>query len=137
MAAGAGVALASFLPWAKVTAPFVGTITKSGIDDGGDGIFSLILGVLIAVAGWRVSAAGTKAGRMATVVLVLSVLAAALAVFEWQDISSGIDELEGEAGAEELLVDASVGSGIYLMAASALVGIGAWIWQRRSPSPGA
>src|SRR5262245_20666262 len=50
IAAAAAIAIGSFLPWATVSAPLVGTISKSGVQ-GGDGIVSLVgAGVLALLA---------------------------------------------------------------------------------------
>jgi hypothetical protein len=44
------IVLGSVLPWLSFTAPFVGTITKNGME-GGDGIITLILGVVTILIG--------------------------------------------------------------------------------------
>lgn len=48
--AGVLVALGSFLPWITLRAPFVGQISRSGLE-GGDGIFTLVLGLGLAALG--------------------------------------------------------------------------------------
>src|SRR5205823_1570587 len=48
-----GLAVGSFLPWLTATAPFVGTISRSGLDGGGDGILTLIAGIVVGLLGFR------------------------------------------------------------------------------------
>ena len=50
LAAGGAFILGAFLPWAKVSAPLVGTITGSGFDMG-DGWLFVALGVVCALVG--------------------------------------------------------------------------------------
>jgi len=47
VAGGVGLMiLGSMLPWITVVAPFVGSISRSGVEAGGDGIITLVLGVI-------------------------------------------------------------------------------------------
>jgi hypothetical protein len=48
--AGAMVVIGSLLPWIIATAPLVGTISRSGVDLGSDGVALLIGGIAVAVA---------------------------------------------------------------------------------------
>jgi hypothetical protein len=47
---GVLIVLGSFLPWLTATAPLVGTISRNGME-GGDGIITLILGVVTILIG--------------------------------------------------------------------------------------
>jgi hypothetical protein len=69
------------LPWLVATEAFVGTISRSGIDAGGDGIVALVLGIVLALIG-VVGAIGsrTAGGRPATI--LLAGICVAIAVFE-------------------------------------------------------
>src|SRR5687767_2421273 len=51
LAAGLLMVLGAFLPWVSATAAFIGTISRSGLDQGGDGVLTLILGGLTALLG--------------------------------------------------------------------------------------
>lgn len=104
------VAIGSFMPWLTATVPFVGSISKSGMD--GDGKFSLILGLGIAAAGW--SLVGKGKARKTTV--LLSGLAAALGVGEYAHISSTIND--ADIGGL-----ASVGTGVYVIIVGALAAL--------------
>ena len=43
------IAVGSFLPWITATAAFVGSVSVSGLDGGGDGIITLIVGIAVIV----------------------------------------------------------------------------------------
>jgi hypothetical protein len=109
IAAGAALVVASFLPWATIRAPFVGQLTKSGME-GGDGIISLALGVLAAALGFA-----RLAGRRhrALFVGLVGVAALALAVFEIADVQSHFADIHASADGD--LVITSVGAGLWVM----------------------
>ena len=104
------VVVGSLLPWVKATAPFVGTIEVAGTD--GDGKITLVLGAVMALglirsAGWRV------------VATLAAVVAAGIALYDISDASDAIDEAERVG---EGMVAASVGIGLYVVLAGAVVG---------------
>jgi hypothetical protein len=75
----AAVVVGALLPWAEVTAAFIGTVSKRGIE--GDGVITLVLGVGAGLAAWR-SAQGT--GRKGFITgVVLAALIVATAVYTW------------------------------------------------------
>lgn len=121
IAGAAAVAVGSFLPWLKATAPFVGTITTSGVDNGGDGVVTLGLAVAIAALALR-SRAG--AGRWAKIAggVVLAALVV-LVAYEVRDISSRFAAAEAESD----LVTTSYGSGLFLMGAGILAAGVGWL----------
>jgi hypothetical protein len=49
LGAGALLVVGALLPWATVIAPFVGTISAAGTD--GDGVITLVLGLLVGACG--------------------------------------------------------------------------------------
>lgn len=114
VAAGAALlVVGSFLPWAKLTAPFFGSVTKSGIEDGGDGWISISLGALLGVVAWRFLIAA-KAGKRAPMVaaVVLAVAAISLTVYEWIDIGNALDEAKTSLSAGDgLPSDLGIGLG--------------------------
>ncbi len=51
LVAGVLAVVGSFLPWITATAAFVGTISRNGIDGGGDWVITIVLGLVIALMG--------------------------------------------------------------------------------------
>lgn len=117
---GAMLVVASFLPWAKLTAPFVGTITKAGVDNGGDGIATLIGGAVLALCGWMI--VGRHSPWLAVAVLIVAVGLGLLLVFDFVDIASRFADIE------QTVASTDYGAGLYLAAVGVVVaGVGG-IW---------
>lgn len=123
--AGAGLVVGPFLPWARITAPLVGTLTKSGIE-GGDGWLSVAAGVVVAFAGW--SLLGARPAASARILVILGALAAGgLALFEYADISNRFSDIRASLDTTPSvfgvsasdLVNVGYGAGLHLIAASA------------------
>jgi hypothetical protein len=110
---GALVAVGSFLPWATASAGFL-SVSRSGID-GGDGIFTLLLGGLIAVIGlaWP----RHPFGRARWPMLLLGVLAIGLAVFEEWTIQGSMSQNTSA------FVVGNIGVGIYAIAVGGLMAV--------------
>lgn len=115
MAGGILLAVGSFLPWITVTAMFVGTISRNGVEDGGDGLYSLGLGVVICIIGYLFRT-GTR--RMAIPTAILGTLSLGIVILEWSFVG---DRVEGAKNKEGAIV--SIGSGIYVMALGAVLTI--------------
>ena len=139
VAAGAAMlVVGSFLPWAKVTATFLGAYssTISGVDNGRHGWISVGLGLAMGVVAWQFLAAA-KAGTRAPIVLALLVSLAAigLTVYEWIDISNALDEVKSLIPAQAELPDdfgidfknlfeVEQAVGLYVIGLAGLVGAG-------------
>jgi hypothetical protein len=125
---GGALITGSLLPWAKISAPIVGTLTKSGVE-GGDGWFSLGAGVVVVLLGVVLLTAGSRRG-IGPVLFVIALAAAALVVFEWRDITRGFHRalagMDATAGPSPILskpsslVVMSKGAGLYVLGAGAL-----------------
>ncbi|TWG24141.1 hypothetical protein [Actinoplanes teichomyceticus] len=132
LAAGVLTFLGSFLPWATVTAPIVGTQSASGMD-GADGFFTLVLGLLLAAyAGFALlrrplpSFAPWAAVGVAGLLLVI-------AFYELIHVQSAADEVKnvlggqddpfgiGKAFSESFKV--STGFGLWLITIAALAAV--------------
>lgn len=103
-------AVGSFMPWVTVKTAF-GSVSRNGVEGGGDGIITLVLGIALAVLGYRLLAAPSVPSW--DVVAVAGVLAA-FGVFEFFSVQERIAD-----SASEFAV-ADVGTGIYAI----LVGAG-------------
>lgn len=110
---GVAIALAAFLPWIKVAAPFVGTVTKAGVDNNGDGLITLGLGVAAIVCGWWLL--GHSEVVVAAVALGAAVIVVVVGIVEVVDVNSRIESI-GEAP-----LNASVGVGLWLTVAWGVV----------------
>jgi hypothetical protein len=100
------VMIAAFLPWATVTAPFIGQVSKNGID--GDGALTLIGGLVLAalaIPALRRQPARTGIG---IAVAVVALLVAAIAAYDIYDVGQAVDAV-GDAP-----VSASAAVGLYL-----------------------
>lgn len=131
MGAGVAIVLGSFLPWASVTVPIAGTVTKAGTD-GTDGWFTAAAGALIALYAFT-----TTRRRLPNWVSGLAVLAGfgvtGLAVWTIVDLRSRVAEARAGMLAEDNVftsalagaVQARVGVGLWLLIAAGLVTAGA------------
>jgi hypothetical protein len=124
--AGIGIGLSAFLPWITVTAPFVGTINKSGLDGGGDGIFALGMGIVIALLGLKLATASVSWHQSrsraftSALMLLVSVLAAAVAIIDGGDASSRLARATSESSG---FARGSVGAGIVLLGVCAGIAV--------------
>jgi hypothetical protein len=115
-AGGILFAAGSALPWISVTAPFVGTITRSGLE-GGDGIITLILGVVITVVGLA-SLSGSKSAGSKAAMFLLCLSALGLAAWELINVRVSIGGLDPDVAAY-----ATVGIGPWMMVAGGLIAV--------------
>lgn len=119
----AALVIGSLLPWATLTAPFVGRISRAGIDDGGDGVFTAMIGIAAAILAWKNGDGGTK--KTAIALGLLGAAAAGIVLWDGYDIAAVEDED---------IANISVGSGLYVAGAGAVALIvGAWLTWERAP----
>lgn len=97
----------SFLPW--VTVNSIISIGRSGIDGGGDGVFTLVIGaVLLLLAIARINSVGL--GLLArSVALVGGLAAIAIGVYDGANLANRLTELSSN------FVSGSVGAGIFVV----------------------
>lgn len=109
LAGGALGVVGSFLPWITATVALAGTIERNGIDGGGDGIFTLIAGGLVILAGIaRLAGSGSvNATRLLSVVGGAAMVG--LAVIDYGSVADRVAEINGDYAV------ASVGTGIYVV----------------------
>lgn len=120
MAGAALVAVGSLLPWATITAPLIGQVSKNGTD--GDGVFTLILAVLVGALG---VALWNRPGRSLAVLAGLgSAVVGLVAVVDISDIET--------FAADSRFVHVSVGIGLWLVAIGAVCSFVAacYAWKR-------
>jgi hypothetical protein len=116
MLGGAGaLALGSFLPWAEV-----GPFSKNGVE--GDGVLTLILAIVIAVAAWPTIHSSVGRGRGLTT-SIAAALALVVCVYDVADVSSTGNDV----------IEAQVGIGLWMATAAAIaVLVGVVLGVRRN-----
>lgn len=134
LGAGSAATVGSFLPWASVSGPFMGTISASGVDGTADGWIIAALGLVLAGSGTLI----LRGQRMPTAVRIVAVLAAlallGLGLGELADLSSAEESMRHDlASASEVdvfgigesmigAVQVRVGTGLWLINLAGLVG---------------
>lgn len=125
---GAGaLAVGSFLPWATITAPFVGTVSRSGME-GGDGWMSVIVAVVAGLVGLRLLSS-PPAGAQRVLLALGGVAGLGLALFEFNDISRRFADAKAAMDSEgsffgtdpSEMIATSFGPGLYLLALGAVL----------------
>lgn len=105
------VFIGAFLPWVKLAAPFVGQITKTGMEGGSDGLYTFLmalgaLGLLV----WHSFGSADK--RPVFIALaILGGIIAIVAIIDINDVNSRADELSPEA---REMATITIGEGLYL-----------------------
>ncbi len=97
------------LPWITLVTIF-GEVSRNGLDDGGDGVVLLVLGLISLLIGFYVGY--RRAPRWASVVpVVIGALSMVVLVIDYNDVTGRIDRVERQAASS---ANASVGSGLWL-----------------------
>jgi hypothetical protein len=115
VAGGAFAMLGSFLPWITATAAFVGTISRNGIDGGGDGLITIILGLAAAACGVDVYRRRTRVASIGALACGLGLVG--IVALDIGSINDRIADINTESAF------ASVGMGIYVVALGGVLAI--------------
>jgi hypothetical protein len=115
---GAGVlaVVGSFLPWITATAAFVGTLSRNGLDGGGDGLFTIVLGFVLGLLGIAMLAGSGRTGAARVGALLASLGLGYIAIVDIGSVNERIAEIDSS-------VVASLGMGLYAIALAAAMGI--------------
>jgi hypothetical protein len=108
--------IGSMLPWARATAPFIGTVSRSGID-GGDGWISFFIGIVVVIQAIQIIQSRRFTRGHAGVAILLALAAGGLAIYEFSDISNKFSDIHAETS----LVTTSYGSGLSCIVAGAVL----------------
>jgi hypothetical protein len=122
---GVALVIAATLPWATARAGIF-SISKAGTE--GDGVYTLIGGLIIAaLAGWILAREHRKGWR-ALAITVCGGLIAAVGIWDAADIQRKLGDVEG--------VEISIGAGLWLTMiaglAAAILGYRLWRQMRQS-----
>ena len=117
LAGGIIIVIAPFFPWLSATAPFVGTISRSLMDGGGDGVILLVVGAAVAALGGFAAARGPQkwVGVLALIPLAISGL---VSILDYSDVSGRVSN----ATAASDLIIASVGPGPFVAGFGIVIG---------------
>jgi len=110
MGAGLLAIVAALLPWTTVNTVFT-SISRNGIDGGGDGLFTLGLGIVGALALWQ-------AGRWLWAAAISGVVIIVIGIVDIVDVQGLVDEVNADSDG---LASASVGAGLYLTVIAGVV----------------
>lgn len=122
--------IGSFSAWITANIAFAGHISRSGIDDGGDGWFTLALSICVGVVG--LLAYSKRSRRYAYGTVVASAALLILTIWEWHDVQDRIDRIE--PGLKKFGT-VSVGTGIWLLLVGAIIALAAAIFSVYLTSP--
>ena len=130
--AGAVVVVGSLLPW-HIVGGLGGTdLNIDGIDSPNNGVITLVLGIIVAVLGWRVVDGGHRPRR---VILAAALVTAIAAVWALVDARNAEDDLVGGA-TEELLratLDLETAYGQWVLLAGAILAVVVALLLSRPP----
>lgn len=130
LAAGAVTAAGCFLPWLTATIPLAGTITRSGVDGGGDGILIVWAMVIVAVIS-AVRVVRPVPAWLGGAVIALGAGSGLVGLVSFADVQERVDAVNETA---EL---AGVGGGMFLTlggcAAVVAAGFLMLLWKQARP----
>lgn len=104
----------SFMPWGKITAPIVGSVSKSGME-GSDGWATLTAGIVVAALAYGWSKPGARV--QGYVMMVVGTLAVILMMFEYDDVARIFSDVDSD------LVSKSYGVGLHLCTIGAVASV--------------
>lgn len=116
---GALIAGGSLLPWVQATAAFVGSVSRSGIDGGGDGVITLIAGIVVAVVGLFAMVQPGQEGIFA-LGAIGGLVAGGIAILSHNEATDRVAQFSATAGD---LGTATVGAGLWVVGAGAAVAL--------------
>lgn len=113
--AGALIVVGSFMPWITASSGF-GSLSRNGIDGGGDGIITLIVGVIALLVGLSMLAGITVAKEAPFILGGIGIL---MTFIDYRSAADRVSEVDSQ------YVAASVGTGIWVLGVGSLLCLGA------------
>lgn len=115
VAAGiAAVIIGALLPWVTITAVFIGTVSLAGTE--GDGVLTLILGIVAAAVGFQIVFLGRPMSRtIGIAIAILALIIGGIAGYDMVNIQSAIGDISTEG-----LAKANIGIGLWITGLGAL-----------------
>lgn len=124
IAGGLLIAIGSFLPWVTASTIF-GSLSRSGIDAGGDGWITLVAGTVIAVLGLVTLTNPNRAANL--LVAIGAAVAAVIFALDFSDVQGRVSDLESSS---EGMALGGVGIGLWMVALGAIVSFIASLMRR-------
>jgi hypothetical protein len=124
------IAIGSFLPWLTATAPFVGTISRSGLEGGGDGIFTLVAGVLTIAVGVGRLTLSTMPGPLQGSAVLTGLIAGGVMAANYSDLGGRVDRFSAQSGN---VGTAGIGVGFWTIIVGAAFAVIGGLAIRRRP----
>jgi hypothetical protein len=115
MGAAVLAVVAAFLPWITAATIF-GDVSRSGVDGGGDGIVTALLGVAVAIVTLTTRRHPNDRGAGLAIV-ICALIIVAISAYDFFSVNDRINDIDRR------FVDASVGIGLYLTIASGIAGV--------------
>jgi hypothetical protein len=115
LAGGLLLVVGSFLPWVTASTVF-GSISRSGVDGGGDGWITLVAGGVILLLGLATLRRPNRAANL--LIAVAAAIAFVIFALDFSDVQSRITDLESQSEGVAL---GGVGIGLWLVALGAIV----------------
>jgi hypothetical protein len=133
------IVFGSFLPWLTATAPLIGTVNVSGMQGGGDEVFTLVLGVITILIGVTRLTATNMPALLWRSSIVTGVITGALAIYDYNSVQDRITEMKTAAKAAgdlpfDIPVIANVGTGIWVLFVGAALAIVGGMLIRKTPT---
>jgi hypothetical protein len=133
------IVFGSFLPWLTATAPLIGTINVNGMQGGGDGVFTLVLGVITILIGVTRLTATNMPALLWRSSIVTGVITGAVAIYDYNSVQDRIAKMTTAAKATsglpfDIPVIANVGTGIWALFVGAALAILGGMLIRKTPT---
>ena len=126
--AGGLMALGSFLPWISITTPLF-SANRNGMEMGGDGIITLVLGIATALIGFAHLGYFEIPRFLQPSTIITGLICGFIFVVDYDELNNRIDRIAEESGR---FGSANVGAGLWTIAVGAVLAIVAGIILRRS-----
>ncbi|MHB8513513.1 MAG: hypothetical protein ACYDCC_15255 [Actinomycetota bacterium] len=122
------IALGSFLPWVEAHAGLF-SISKSGIDGGGDGVFTLIIGIVTVMIGIARLTGRSLPRFLQRSSVVTGLAAGGIAIANWVDLSSRVQTASTVSNG---IVNAVIGAGLWTILIGAVLAFFGGLGLRRN-----
>jgi len=131
VAAGvAAVVIGALLPWVTISAVFIGTVSVAGTE--GDGVLTLILGIVGAAVGFQTVFLGRPMGKaIGITIAILALIIGGISGYDMVNIQSTIGDISTDG-----IAKANIGIGLWVTGLGALTLLAAGALGANAATPG-